>query len=99
MDFLWTTRQFTSIEDIKDQLNELLKCKVADIGFIEPGHGLKGKQQTLIDDDDIEEMYDMYKRKRCGITLWCYTSVDGDADRSSKKPMSLDSENKAPRSK
>ena len=49
--------KFTSIEDIKDKLSELLKCKVAEIGYIEPGHGLKGKQQTLIDDDDIDEMY------------------------------------------
>ena len=77
--------KFTSIEDIKDKLSELLKCKVAEIGYIEPGHSLKGKQQTLIDDDDIDEMYDMYKKKRCGITLWCYTCVDGDTDRSSKK--------------
>ena len=91
--------KFTSIEDIKDKLSELLKCKVAEIGYIEPGHGLKGKQQTLIDDDDIDEMYDMYKKKRCGITLWCYTCVDGDTDRSSKKRTSLDSEDKAPRSK
>ena len=91
--------KFTTIEDIKDKLSELLKFKVAEIGYIEPGHGLKGKQQTLIDDDDIDEMYDMYKNKRCGITLWWYTCVDGDTDRFSKKRTSLDSEDKAPRSK
>ena len=59
--------RFTSTQDVKDQLSDLLKCKVTDIGYIEPGHGLKGKQQTLIDDDDIDEMYDVCKIKRCGI--------------------------------
>ena len=88
------SRRFTSTEDVRDQLSDLLKCQVT-----EPGHGLKGKQQTLIDDGDIDEMYDVYKRKRCGITLWCYTCADGGAARRSKKRTSLDSEDKAPRSK
>lgn len=70
-----------------------------DIGYIEPGHGLKGKQQTLIDDDDIDEMYDVYKMKKRGITLWCYTCADRGAAPHSKKRTSLDSEDKAPRSK
>ena len=83
--------RFTTTEDVKDQLSDLLKCKVTDIGYIEPGHGLKGKQQTLVDDDDIDEMYDVYKMKRCGITLWCYTFADGGAAPRSKKRTSLDS--------
>jgi len=49
--------------------DELLKYQVTDIGYIEPGHGLKGKQRTLIDNDDIDEMYDMYKRKGCYIVV------------------------------
>ena len=35
--------RFNSTEDVKDQLNKLLKCQVTDIGCTEPGHGLKGK--------------------------------------------------------
>ena len=87
---------FTSIEDVKDRLSELLKYQVTDIGYIEPGHGLKGKQRTLIDNDDIDEMYDMYKRKRCYITLWCCTCVNGGTERPSKKRRSLVSKDKAP---
>ena len=41
--------RFTSTEDVKDQLNKLLKSKVTDIGCTKPGHGLKGKQWTLIE--------------------------------------------------
>ena len=77
--------RFTSTKDVRDQLSDLLKCQVTDIGYIEPGHGLKGKQQTLIGDGDIDEMDDVYKRKRCGITLWCYTCDDGGAAHCSKK--------------
>ena len=91
--------RYTSTQDVKDQLSDLLKCKVTDIGYIEPGHDLKGKQQTLIDDDDIDEMYDVCKMKKCGITSWCYTCADGGATPHSKKCTSLDSEDKAPRSK
>jgi len=43
----------------------------------------------------MDEMYDVYKRKS-GITLWCYTCVDGGTERPSKKRRSLASEDKAP---
>ena len=38
----------------QDQLSKLLNTQVA--GYIEPGYGLEGKQRTLIDDDDLDEM-------------------------------------------
>jgi len=68
---------FTSVQDVKDRLNELLKCQVTDIGYIESGHRREGKQRTLINNDDIDGKYDVYKRTNCGITLRCYTCADG----------------------
>ena len=32
------------------------------IGYIEPGHGQKGKLRELSTDDDLKEMYVLYKR-------------------------------------
>ena len=37
-------------------------------GYIIPGHGLKGKQKSLITSEDISGMYDDYKGKQ--IRLW-----------------------------
>ena len=33
-------------------------------GYILPGHGFKGKQHGLDSDDDIIEMYDVYRGRR-----------------------------------
>ena len=38
-------------------------------GYIIPGHGVKGKQQTVESSDDISEMYDQY-RGRKEIIIW-----------------------------
>jgi len=43
----------------------------------------------------MDEMYDVHKRKS-GITLWCYTRVDGGTEHPSKKCRSSVSEDKAP---
>ena len=53
--------RFVSAGDFQDQLSKLLNTQVA--GYIEPGYGLEGKQQTLIDDDDQDEMSDVYKHE------------------------------------
>lgn len=55
--------------------------ETVDIGYIEPGHGMKGKKQWLITDDDIEEMY-----KKHGILLWAYSFMN-----SSTKTKKMDS--------
>ena len=53
------------MEELRDKVSEPLK-----VWYIEPGHGLHGKQRWLCSDDDVEKMYDMYKRG--GKTLWCF---------------------------
>ena len=73
-------------------LNYRLKLKFSDIlgdvkedememGFIEPGHGAKGKQHWIVDDDDLCDMYKTYK----DIMLWVYLGTR-------KRPHSPDPE-------
>ena len=44
---------------------------VLDIGYIEPGYGIKGKQMWLVEDTDLSEMYTCFKTKH-DIILWCF---------------------------
>ena len=44
---------------------------LVDMGYIESGHGAKGRRIWLCDDGDIEKMYSEHNKKK--ITLWCYT--------------------------
>lgn len=48
--------------------------EIVDIGYIEPGHGMKGKKHWLFTDDDVEEMYKKHLGKR-SILLWAYSFV------------------------
>ena len=38
---------------MRAELTRVLPCSYTQLGFIEPGHGLKGKTQWLRDDDDV----------------------------------------------
>ena len=40
-----------------------------DLGYLEPGHGTKGKKQWLNTDEDIQVMYENHEGKR-SIQLW-----------------------------
>lgn len=45
-----------------------------EMGFIEPGHGGKGRKVWLFDDNDLQKMYEVHQHKKL-ILLWCYTHV------------------------
>ena len=45
---------------------------VVEMGYIEAGHGAKGRKVWLFDDDDIKQMY-KWNQKKKKILLWCYT--------------------------
>ena len=42
------------------------------MGYIEPGHGWKGKQRWLNTDTDLEELYMTYKEKKKYVLLLCH---------------------------
>ncbi len=45
---------------------------VEELGYVEPGHGAKGKRCWLHTDADLKEMYEQHKRKK-EVLLWCYS--------------------------
>lgn len=58
------------MEEIKTAL--VIDISPTQLGYIEPGHGLKGKQRWLTTDDDLVTMYECYTRTK-EIILWCFT--------------------------
>lgn len=86
------TRKFQSIDSFKKAILDVCKEKVSSLdnfGFIEPGHGTKGKQRWLTSQEDLNDMYATHEGKK-EILLWCYqqdrsqkrraNSPDGDTD-------------------
>ena len=51
---------FSSVDGMRAELTRVLPCSYTQLGFIEPGHGLKGKTQWLRDDNDLSSMYAMH---------------------------------------
>jgi len=56
---------FTSVDALKDDVNNLLDVEVEALGFILLGHGskLKGKQRWLIGDEDLADNVLVVQRK------------------------------------
>ena len=80
----------TTIDGLRAKLCEELKIDVAELGYISPGHGLKGKLNPLTGDEDLEDMYGEYKNK-LDIMLWCSTphSKSNGSTESNHKKRSL----------
>ena len=58
------TSKFESITSVNDAFKKFLKCDVTEMGYVSPGHGAKGKYNDLINDDDLELMYEEYEGRR-----------------------------------
>ena len=52
-----------------DELSKELDGSVIEIGYVSPGHGLRGKHNTISTDRDVLKMYNDYHSKRCEIRL------------------------------
>ena len=68
---LKVNRKFLSQLELRDEPFQELGRRVSEIGFILPGHGLKGKHITTTTDNDLSVMYEEYCSKRCEIRLRC----------------------------
>ena len=66
-------RRFKNIDDLKamihDDFTELPLD--GDIGYVEPGHGAKGKQRWLNSSEDLAEMYKVFKNKKECMLWYC----------------------------
>lgn len=71
------------------QRSNLLSDKPEELGYIEPGHGAKGRQRWLVEDKDLEEVYKMHQGKK-EILLWTYTSDSTDETAGYRKRRSED---------
>ena len=70
-----TTEHFSIVDDLKHELALSLESEVTAVGYISPGHGMKGKQNSIDVDDDLTEMYIEYESKR-EVLLWCFATID-----------------------
>lgn len=76
--------KFTRVEDIRDHFSTMLPG-LSQLGYIDPGHGLRGKTQWLTDDEDLASMYCKYAGKH-EILLWCVKQMNDQP--SSSQPSS-----------
>ena len=51
------SEKFSSVEELRAELQTLDIVATKGVGFIEPGHGLKGRQMWLETEEDLYEMY------------------------------------------
>ena len=59
--------QIENISDLKSELLARFTDRLSgdiEVGYIQPGHGLHGKQELLCYNDDIQETYDLHPRKK-----------------------------------
>ncbi len=61
--------------ELNHKLSESLNLSAEPFGYMEPGHGFKGKTRCLTSDVDLDAMYQLHKSRR-EILLWCYSDLD-----------------------
>ena len=76
---IWKWKRFGMLKDLRaflttkvpsvDVGGEKPDYDHVDLGYLEPGHGTKGKKQWLNTDEDIQVMYENHAGKR-SIQLW-----------------------------
>ena len=69
----WCGEQFTPVADLREKLfAKYLVNTEFQIGYLSPGHGMKGKQYPLTTDGELKTMYTEYFGRKC-VTLWLKT--------------------------
>ena len=68
MQKLTLDNNFSTVADMKESLTSVLKFPFDNSGYIEPGH--KGRQQWIVQDEDVQEMYKSYCKCQ-EILFWC----------------------------
>ena len=84
------TAKFDSLTELKEAINHVCKdVSTEKLGYIEPGHGSKGKQQWLTSNEDLMDMYTTHNGKK-EILLWGY-SKDQSRKRRASSPGNQES--------
>jgi len=92
--------RFLDIDHLKDTIYHEFPEKVPqanqNLGYIEPGHGVKGRQRWISSPSDLTLMYQAYKKKE--IILWTYEKDENDTmsdTTSAKRRRTADDSGKA----
>ena len=48
---------FKSVDELKENLVSVIPSAISQVGYIEPGHDVKGKQRWLSACEDLKDMY------------------------------------------
>lgn len=96
-DFKTVNIRGTKYCETLDELKEFLSCNlptsitdppdfnVVEMGYLESGHGSKGRKVWLCDEEDLAKMYRENKSKK--ILLWCYTG-ESQKKKANRQPLS-----------
>ncbi len=83
----------SSLQELQDFIGGSLPSSISppdfdvvEMGYIEAGHGSKGRKVWLFDDEDLSQMYKCHKKKK-RILLWCYTE-EAKKKKTQKQPCS-----------
>ena len=79
------SQKFQAKEDVIDKLSKELGSPVKEIGYISPGHGLRGKHNPISTDQYVLKMYNEYRSKRCEIHLGCLCLTNENSVSSSER--------------
>ena len=72
--------RFETPQELKDQLCGAFCDQIGDtdeleFGYILPGHGAQGKQQWIVEAEDLRDMYEDYKGKKEIIMCRAKTNI------------------------
>ena len=71
------TGKFVTAKALKEKITDICET-FTQMGYILPGHGLKGKQYFITTDADVADMYVAFKGKS-DILLWCWHSSKNES--------------------
>ena len=77
--------QFATLSDLRKCVKEAVGEIQGTIGYIEPGHGAKGKMRQLNDDEDLSEMFVLHRRRH-DVLLWIYDDTEGSSSDELSQP-------------
>ena len=91
---LKSKERFDDLDNLKKKVAEECNGQVEDpvkqIGYIEPGHGLRGKLRWLSSNDDLCDMYELFQGKK-ELILWTYAASEPVIGKKNTRPRSDDS--------
>ena len=86
-------KKLETITELKEELVNAFSSQIGEnppeqVGYIEPGHGAKGKQRW----QDLNDMYDIHSSSQ-EVMLWTYFQNHNSVSETSKRPRFAEDNN------